>query len=103
LEEIPGGPAIGQRHPIVHVQHIEEFEQDWEGEPEVGVKEVTKHQVRSLKKGKKIVYRVLWEDGDESWRELKDLVDQDKDGTVINEALLRYWEKRPWLRQRSGL
>ncbi len=51
------------------------------------------------KKGVRYKYKVQWHDGDETWVEVGDMVDQVQGGEpVIDAALKAYWKERPELR-----
>ena len=100
LAEVNGGPAIGRRHPVVHIQQIEEFEQEWPGAPEWEVERILSHKRRK----KTVRYEVLWVGGAITWEPLKNLIDKEDNGTTtVSDPLIAYWEDHPQLRKLAGL
>jgi hypothetical protein len=100
LGEVSGGPAIGRRHSVVHIQQIEEFEQEWKDAPEYEVERILKH--RKYKDA--VRYQVLWVGGAITWEPLTNLIDEEEDGTrTATDPLKRYWDNHAHLRELAGL
>lgn len=96
LAELPQGPRVGRRHPVVNIKHIEAFDADArEEEQEEAVEAILKHRRRKTK----VSYLVRWKDGDETWSRTRDLVDKEGDEFIILQALKDYWKKTPMLKK----
>jgi len=96
LAELPQGPKVGRRHPVVNIKHIEAFDADArEEEQEEAVEAIVKHRRRKTK----VSYLVRWKDGEETWARTRDLVDKEGDEFIIVQALKDYWKKTPTLKK----
>jgi hypothetical protein len=107
LVDIPQGPKMGRRHPVVSVNDIDTYE----GKLVSGDSDnyrpssILKHKMVPIgKKGRKVKrprYLVQWSDGSSSWEPSRNLVDEDSDGIVITEVLDKYWSMKPDVRKRD--
>ena len=108
LSDLPQGPQIGRRHPVVSVADLE-FYHGVLKTPTINthvLKQILQHKLVSRgKKGKKrevTRYKVRWHDDSETWEPARNLIDEETDGLVINKSLQDYWQHHPQLRTADG-
>ena len=108
LSDLPQGPQIGRRHPVVSVADLE-FYHGALKTPTINthvLKLILQHKLVSRgKKGKKrevTRYKVRWHDDSETWEPARNFIDEETDGLVINKSLLDYWQQHPQLRTADG-